>query len=889
MDKQTRLITKCLGALLTANLMACGEQTEQIASVNQSVALTPQAQLDELSKTLLVKYNFNSNMAEDCPDLKGKKVKTCYSADITLTNPTDSSFSDWALYYSQVYPTYASASDDFTLLHINGDIHQISPKASFQGFKAGQTTTVRLWSKSTLITESELMPNYWLSADGLTPNVIASTKTTIDPETGLELQPYVVPFDNLPLQAKSAHNDINPVATAAWLFDDNEAVQAKIANGAVERAIVPTPSQLTFNDNAQRLDLKNGVNLTLSGVKKQQIVAAMSRLAALGVTQSPNGVPLHVSVKSRDANVSGSYTLDVTNQGINILAGDAAGAFYALQSLAALKALDATSLPVVSVKDSPRYQYRGQHVDVARNFHGKDFIIDLIKQMGAYKLNKLHLHLAEDEGWRLEIPSLPELTDVGAKRCLDMSDRHCLQPQLGGAGQPQRDGYLSVADYKEILQVASAHHVQVIPSLDMPGHSRAAVKAMEARYKHYMTLEQPEEATRYLLTDLEDKTAYRSIQHYNDNTLNICMESTYTFIDRVLTDLKAMHDNAGHPLAMYHIGADETAGAWIESPACHELINATNIKIKDPKHLGAHFIERVSNMVADKGISVGGWNDGMGETDPANMPQDVYSYIWGTFPGGAHRQASEQANRNWNVVLSVPDLSYFDFPYEIDPKERGYKWASRRVNSRNVFNYMPDNLPAHAEFRVDTLGQPFVSDDRQQVDEHGNITHKPMPKGYKVAGIQGQLWSETVRSTEQAQYMVYPRIISLAERAWHQAEWELAYKSQGEIYSKDTSHFSSEMRQLRDNQWYNFANVVAQKELPKLEHAGVFYRLPTVGAKVIDGKLHANVILAGLAIEYRVNQGEWLDYTGPVAVNGSVTVRTRTFDGRRAGRMLQVQ
>ena len=838
-----KLTTKCLGLLLSVNLIGCSDEPSFIAESTPTSAATltskvqsiSQSQLDSLANSLVIKYNFISNLVENCPDDNGSKVASCYSADITLTNPIASTVDNWSLYYSQVFPTYASSSDELTLNHVNGDIHEITPQQNFSGFKANEPVSVRLWVKSTLITESELMPNYWLSAQGLTPAVVISTKTKIDNVTGLEIQPYVKSFDNLPLQTKSAANDLNTYASANWLFTDNQAV---LNNTKVEQhlsaAIIPTPTSMALNSSGQQLDLSAGVVLELNGVANADVSAALERLHMLGVEQTEGGITVKVTVSKSKSAIVGSYRLSITEQGIVINASDSSGAFYALQSLAALKTLDSSVVPLLEIVDQPRYQYRGQHIDVARNFHDKELIIGLIKQMAAYKLNKLHLHLAEDEGWRLEIPSLPELTEVGAKRCMDLSDSDCLQPQLGSAGESHRDGFYTVADYIEILQVASAHHIQVIPSLDMPGHSRAAVKSMEARYKRYMLLEQPDEATRYLLSDLDDKTQYRSIQHYNDNTLNICMESTYTFIDRVLTDLKAMHTQANHPLSMYHIGADETAGAWIDSPACDELINATNIKITDAKHLGAHFIERVSNMVANKGISVGGWNDGLSETDAGRMPSDVYSYIWGTFPGGAHRQVSEQAHRGWKIILSTPDLLYFDFPYEIDPKERGYRWASRRANSRNIFNFMPDNLPIHAEFRVDTLGQDFVSDDRQQLDEFGRIIHKPLPNGFNITGIQGQLWSETVRTETQAQYMMFPRILAFAQRAWHQADWEVPYNEQGAIYSKDTNVFTTQLTQQRDQQWFNFSQTLAQKELPKLELANIFYRLPTVGAQIVD-------------------------------------------------------
>ena len=841
-----------------------------------------QPQLNDLAKNLTVKYHFLSNIETDCPNFNGEKVLHCYGAEINFTVSEDMLVTDWQLYFSQVYPAYASRSAELSLEHITGDIHQIIPTINFSGFLAGETKTLKLWVKSSLISESELMPNYWLTAEHLTPAVIESTRTTIDPDTGLEIQPYVVSFDDTKKQIKSAANDINQYASPKWLFQQNE--KLKVATEHLPFAVVPTPRSLKIIDKNSRIDLSLGINVRYTNINKHDVSAAFERLAQLGVQQSDKGIVVDISLKEKTNNISGSYQLSVNKTKITIKAGDKQGAFYGVQTLASLLTLADLSVPMVEIDDAPRYQYRGQHLDVARNFHNKNMVLALIQQMSAYKLNKLHLHLAEDEGWRLQLPSFPELTDIGGQRCLNMSDKSCMQPQLGGAQAPDRDGYYSVSDYQEILRFASRHYVQVIPSLDMPGHSRAAIKAMEARYQYYIEQENEDEASRYLLSDFNDKTQYNSIQNYNDNTINICMESSYRFVDRVLDDLVLMHKQAEHPLEMYHIGADETAGAWLKSPVCQALVDDKSNNVNDINHLGAHFIERVSQMVNSKGIAVGGWNDGLGETRVENMPKNVYSYIWGALPWGAHQQVSEQARRGWNVVLSIPDVLYFDFPYEVDPKERGYHWASRRVNSRSIFNFMPDNLPIHAEFRLDTLGQPFTIDDRLKKDESGEIIHQPLPEDYQVLGIQGQLWSETVRSEQQAEYMMYPRLLALAERAWHKPQWQVPYNYQGAKYDENSGVFDENRQRQRDKQWQNFSNTIAQKELIKLDKQNVFYRIPTVGAEIIAGKLHLNNSLLGLPMQYRQSHGQWQKYQQPVAVTLPVEIRAQTANLQRSGR-----
>jgi hexosaminidase len=870
-------------------LSACSADKHVNESDDSLIHLTQisQESLNTLAKTLEVKYQFLSNIEADCPDFNNKKVAYCYGANIHFTASETVLAIDWELYFSQVYPAYASDSAEFSLKHINGDIHQILPNSSFTGFKAGEQKTIKLWVKSTLLTESELMPNYWLTAKNLTPVVIESTRTKIDVETGLELQPYVVSFDNVAKQIKSAPNDINQYASPQWLYQQN--AEIKLAKEHLPFAVIPTPKSLRIVDETARIYLLRGLNIHYKNITANDVSAAFDRLAQLGVKQSEQGISLDITLSEQDKNISGSYQLKVTQNKIMIVAGDKVGAFYGVQTLASLLTLADLSLPLVEINDQPRYSYRGQHLDVARNFHNKAMVLALIQQMSAYKLNKLHLHLAEDEGWRLQLPSFPRLTELGSKRCLALNDKNCMQPQLAGAAASDRDGFYSVADYQEILKFASRHYIQVIPSLDMPGHSRAAIKAMEARYQYYMEQENEIEAKRYLLSDFNDETQYNSIQNYNDNTINICLESSYRFVDRVLDDLILMHKQAEHPLEMYHIGADETAGAWLKSPVCQALVNDQTNNVNDINHLGAHFIERVAHMVNGKGIAVGGWNDGLGETRTENMPDNVYSYIWGALPWGAHQQVSEQARRGWKVVLAIPDVFYFDFPYEIDPKERGYNWASRRITSRSVYNFMPDNLPVHAEFRLDTLGQKFTIDDRVQKNENGVVTHQPLPLNYQVMGIQGQLWSETIRSESQAEYMIYPRLLVLAERAWHTPTWQVLYNYQGAKYDQHSGVFKPALQEKRDLQWQKFSNTLAQKELAKLDQLNIFYRVPTVGAKIISGKLHLNNSLVGLPMQYRLPGGKWQNYQQPVKVTLPVEVRAKTANYQRSGRSAFLQ
>ena len=350
---------------------------------------------------------------------------------------------------------------------------------------------------------------------------------------------------------------------------------------------------------------------------------------------------------------------------------------YALESLAQQATSDRGIIKPMVIEDAPRLPFRGLHLDLARNFHSKAQVLKVIAQMGRYKLNKLHLHLGDDEGWRLQIATLPELTEVGAYRCYDPSETHCLLPQLGAG--PDRDtpvnGYLSRADYIEILKAAKARGIEVIPSFDMPGHSRAAMRSMEARYRRLMAAGQAAKAQEFRLVEPADTTQYRSVQNYNDNTLNVCLPSTYRFIDAVVDDIATLHAAAGVPLKAYHIGADETAGAWSGSPACKALMAKTGRSVEK---LGPMFIERVSGSLGRRGITAAGWSDGLDHVDPAKMPRAVQSDIWGDLFTAATAEAHRAANLGWKTVVAVPNVLYFDIPYAPDPLERGYDWPIAR-------------------------------------------------------------------------------------------------------------------------------------------------------------------------------------------------------------------
>lgn len=211
-------------------------------------------------------------------------------------------------------------------------------------------------------------------------------------------------------------------------------------------------------------------------------------------------------------------------------------------------------------------------------------------------------------------------------------------------------------------------------------------------------------------------------------------------------------------------------------------------------------------------------------------------------------------------------------PYEVNPREYGYYWATRFTDEKKIYSFSPNNLPQNAETSVDRDGQYFSAK---------GVESWPGPYG-----MQGQLWSEIVRTDEQMEYMIYPRLLALAERAWHKAEWKSAYVLDREYVGRRTNYVN---QQLLNKNWQDFANLIAQKELPKLDKAGIQYRLPVPGARIQNGMLEMNISLPGLPMEYSKDAGAtWQVYREPIPVDGAVFVRSTSWDKSRTSRVEEI-
>ncbi|MCD9551054.1 family 20 glycosylhydrolase [Photobacterium carnosum] len=826
----------------------------------------------------------------------GAEWASCDLINLTLKNNGPAvTGTDWKIYFSSIRQILDVQNDQFKVTHVTGDLHTLEPTDKFDGFAEGETVVIPYIGEYWTLFENDYMPRAYVTSGDAAAQTIKSTDSTNPGD-------YLVPLKGD--QFKRVKADNNVLATAETRFKKNQDINV-LATTEVAATIVPTP--LSTKLTGKTVSLANGIKISNFTLPADMMAAVNERLGVLGVNtkgQYPVKVSLLPGSFAKDQQIAGAYTLDVTPTGATVIGFDDQGAFYGMQSLISLMSTGAkNSIPTLEVTDAPRFDYRGVMVDVGRNFHSKAVILRTLDQMAAYKMNKFHFHLSDDEGWRVEIPGLPELTDIGSKRCHDLSETTCLLPQLGSGPTSDTDGsgYYSKQDYLDILKYAKARGIEVIPEIDMPAHARAAVVAMEARYKRLAAEGKMDEANEYRLMDPQDTSNVTTVQFYDKRSfINPCMDSSTKFVDKVITEIQAMHKEAGMPLNTWHFGGDEAkniklnAGfqdlnaaektAWTgsidqskqnkpyqKSPMCQKLI-AEGV-VADYDHLPSHFAEQISEVVNSKGIkNFQAWQDGLKHSSDSKAfgTDNVRVNFWDVLYWGGGASAYEWADKGYDVVVSNPDYVYMDMPYEVDPIERGYYWATRATDTRKMFGFAPENLPQNAETSLDRDGNGFTS--------------KGTVKSKGFYGLSAQLWSETVGNDKQYEYMVFPRVLAAAERAWHKGEWENEYQV-GVEYSQDSNHVN---KKALHNEWQRFANVLGQRELAKLDAAGIQYRVPVPGAKIENGKLAMNVSMPGLTLQYSTDEGKtWNTYDAKAqpSVTGKIEIRAVSGNGKRFSRV----
>lgn len=560
------------------------------------------------------------------------------------------------------------------------------------------------------------------------------------------------------------------------------------------------------------------------------------------------------------------YTINIGDNLIKISAATPHGIFNGTQTLLSMLKGKQTPylLEAVSIRDYPDLAYRGQMIDIARNFTAPENLKKLVDIFASYKLNVLHFHFCDDEAWRLEIPGLEELTTVGSRRGHTTDESQCLYPCYDGGYAPDAktvgNGYYSREEFIDLLKYAAERHVRIVPEIESPGHARAAIVSMKARYNKYFETD-PGKATEYILSEPEDTSRYVSVQYYTDNVMNVALPSTYRFMEKVIQELNAMYQEAGLSLSTVHLGGDEVPrGVWMGSPKCQELMKEKGMtKAHD---LSEYFITQMADVMQKNGLKFSGWQEvALGHTEEAHQQlrgQAAGVYCWNTVPG-SDEVVYQTANNGYPVILCNVGNFYMDMAYNGHPDERGLDWGGY-VDESVSFSMLPFSI--YRSLRVDMAGNPIDLNNA----EKGKTALTEIGKKH-IMGVQGQLFAETIRSFDGVEYLLFPKILGLAERGWNaHPVWE-------------------NLSGVREQQAFNQAlalyyEKISKSEMPYWAKHGINFRLPQPGLLVKDGNLYANVAIDGAEIRYTTDGSEptaqstlWKE---PVKC-GSLVVKAKTF------------
>ncbi len=831
-------------------------------------------------------------LIENKPDGSGQRCLWTFKNNGKSPLPANG----WAIYFCQlnlVGEPIVDFNGPFELERLNGDFFRITPKKQFQPLAPGSEATFGYQGGEPVIKECVAPEGIYIvyqKGDGPEGKPQAITHVDIEPFTR-------------PEQLSRSSKDQTPVPTPGWQYEQNSALSLLPAD-KVSR-ITPTPihfesgqGELTLSAKTKIVHGKGFKREAVYLAKKLQTVFGTAPEVTAGIEGGADAIMLsvgRVNIDGKDRpKGSEAYELSIDPKtGINIQGSDDAGAFYGIQSLLALLPPQAFAGNQSSVKvgaakiiDAPRFKYRGQHLEVCHNFHTKQSVLRLLDLMAFYKLNRFHWHLSDDEGWRFEIPGLPELTQYHSRRGHTLTSGEWLHPSYGSGPNPAHNhgtGYYSRADMIEVLRRAHDLHILVIPEIDMPAHSRAAIYAMKARERRLETESKLDEAREYRLHDPDDKSKYNSAQGFQDNVICVAQESSYHFVEKIVQSLVDIYREADVPLIMFHIGGDEVPhGAWEGSPVCAKFLKE-HPELKGARDLHHYFMTRCNEILKKHGLKAGVWQEAAleptagGRGARLNPYADfaggqVTPYVWNNL-SGSEDLCNRLANAGFPVVLSSVSNLYFDLAYNKDPKEPGLVWGGF-VDARSPFELVPEDV--FKSTRVDSLGRAYTAAELQR--SRISLTEEGLKN---IIGIQGQIWNETIKGPKMLEYYTCPKIIGLAERAWaSQPEW-------AKIDEADARH------KALDVAWNEFANRLGQYELPRLDNllGGRDYRLPPPGAVVKDGQLQANIEYPGLVVRYTTNGSEPTTesplYEKPVSVTGAVKIRS--FDSRgRGGRVVTI-
>lgn len=481
-------------------------------------------------------------------------------------------------------------------------------------------------------------------------------------------------------------------------------------NGEVN--IIPKPASVKMLDGKFRFSRKTKIVATDdAGRKSADILNALLRknygfkLKFTKNREAKNAIIFKEQFYLVREKLAGPYCLDVRENGIYI-SGDEAGQFYALQTLMQILPVDfkgEAKLPAVFIEDKPRFPYRGMHLDVARHFFPVEFVKKYIDLMAQYKFNYFHWHLTEDQGWRIEIKKYPRLTEIGSKRKETVKGR-TLTPYVGD-GVPV-EGFYTQEQIREVVAYAKTKYITVIPEIELPGHSSAALAA-------------------YPNLGCKENYEYKVQTTWGIFKEVYCpKEETFQFLEDVLAETIALFPDSPY----IHIGGDEVLkDFWKESPFVQELKQKENLK--DEHEVQSYFIRRIEKFINSRGKRMIGWD----EILEGGLAPNATVMSWRGMKGGI-----EAAKAKHDVIMTPTDFAYLDYG-QGDPRTEPINIGGY-VTLEKVYSFEP--VPKE------------LSDDEKKY----------------ILGGQGNVWTEYMKTPDKVEYMVFPRALALAEAVWSTPE-----------------------------------------------------------------------------------------------------------------------
>lgn len=560
--------------------------------------------------------------------------------------------------------------------------------------------------------------------------------------------------------------------------------------------------------------------LTPHGFLLERIITPKQQEGVITETQNMAQNRAQWSFSVDTALASGAYHLEIQKEHLNISASDELGAFYAAQSLRQLmpeyleqknKEHRPFYLPTGLIKDRPKFAYRGMHLDVGRHFFGPDQIKQYIDYLALLKMNYFHWHLTEDQGWRIEIKSFPNLTQHGSVRKETLVGHYSAEPHQ--FDDKPYGGYYTQDEIKEVVAYAAKRHITIIPEIEMPGHAQAAISAYP---ELGCTSEGVDVATKWGV--FED--------------IYCTKEETFAFLEAVLEEVIALF-----PGPYLHIGGDEAPKThWAACASCQGVIKANGLA--DEHELQSYFITRMEAFINSQGKQIIGWD----EILEGGLAPNATVMSWRGTQGGI-----EAAKQGHNVIMTPTSHCYFNY-YQSDLPEEPLAIGGY-LPLKKVYGYNP-------------------------------IPHELSPEQAKyILGAQGNVWTEYMPAFEQVQYMVFPRILALSEVVWHGPAKSLDREYAG--FTRRVGSFFARLDAMGVNYANHLYDIASIHRVEFSQEQDQLFSKPKISYALINP-------LDDLDMEYRLGQGDWTPYLGPISIEEDAGIQARLLrNGMPTGRVMR--